>query len=573
MKPVIRVLLFCLSLYSFPARAVQPVIEIQGVSEELLENLQASLSLSEETCEAPRWRIKRLFNRSTTALKQGARALGYYHVKIDQQLSFENNCWQASFTIEPGQPVLLQAVTIHIEGEAQHDKEFEKLLEATPVRVGNQLHHGQYEKLKDQIETLAADRGYFDGRFKQKFLKVEPEKYKASVLLDFDSGERYRIGSLELQQNTYNPELLDRYLNIKSGDFYNSTSLVTLHRALADSGYFQQVIIKQDFKNAADGNIDVQVQLEPRKRTAYSIGIGAATDTGPRLKASIEKRRINRRGHRFVSELMLSEIDSTIGFEYIIPTQWANIEQVSLRAGYEELNTDTSDSTIHKIGVRTIGKRNDWVESIFLDWVSEDSDIGSETVSSDLLVPGISWSKTVADNRWRTRKGHRLNLEFRGAEESLLSDSSFAQLLASAKWIQPLGNGRLLLRAQTGLSLTDDFSELPASYRFFAGGDQSIRGYEYQSLGPLDNNGDVNGGKYLFTSTIEYEHPIVGNWSAAFFMDAGNAFDKWDADLKNSVGTGLRWQSPIGPIRLDIAVPDDTSRDDYRLHFSMGPDL
>jgi translocation and assembly module TamA len=549
------------------------VIQIQGVSGELLENLRASLPLANESCEAPRWRIERLFKRTPGALEEAARALGYYRIQTDPQLSFGEGCWKASFVIAPGQPTLLQAVAIRIEGDAQQDPEFKKLIQETGLRVGAQLHHGDYEKLKDQIETLAAERGYFDGTFKKRLIKVDPETYSASISLHYDSGERYRIGLLDLQQQTYDPKLLERYLKIKPGDYYDATGLNALHRALADSGYFQQVVIRQDFNNAADGKIDVQVQLKPRKRTAYTIGIGAATDTGPRVKASYERRRVNRHGHRVLSQLMLSRVDSSLGFEYIIPTNRPHIDQISFNIGYQELDTDTSESTIGKIGLRSIGQRNGWTESIFLDWVTEDSVIGDETVTSELLVPGISWSKTVADNRLRPRKGHHLSLTVQGAEKALFSDSSFVQMQASAKWIQPLYSGRLLLRAQTGLSLVKDFSELPATYRFFAGGDQSVRGYEYESLGPLDSDGSVVGGQHLLTASVEYEHPIVDNWSAAVFVDAGNAFDDWDITLKYSVGTGIRWQSPIGPIRLDIAVPDDQDQDDFRLHFSMGSDL
>lgn len=556
-----------------PAMAEKPLLEISGAEGALLDNLQVSLPLASETCTAPAWRIKQQFRRSPATIEKAARALGYYHLKIEKKLSFNESCWQASFQIDPGEPVLLESVNIQISGEAGEDPTFKKILTQNQIRIGRQLHHGEYENLKRQIETAAAEKGYFDGKFIQAIVKVDKKTNKAFISLQYDSGKRYRIGQLDIQQQVYNDKLLERYLNVKSGDYYDASALTKLYKNLSDSGYFQQVAIKQDFKNAADSNIDVQVQLEPRKRTAYSVGIGAATDTGPRLKASLERRRVNRRGHRFNSELMVSEVDSSIGLEYIIPTHYPHVQQVSLRTSYQETDTDTSESDITKIGFRTLGSRNKWTESIYLDWVSENSRINDEYVSADLLVPGISWTRTKADNRLKPRKGYRASLEVRGADESLFSDASFIQVLAAAKWIQPLGKGRLLLRADTGFSLTDDFSELPASYRFYAGGDQSVRGYEYQSLGPSSADGDVDGGEYLVTGSVEYDHPIVNNWSAAVFWDAGNAFDDWNVDFKQSAGLGLRWQSPIGPIRLDLAIPDDTSKDDYRLHFSMGADL
>lgn len=565
-------LCFVLSFSSLMAED-KPRLEISGGNEALQQNLLTALPLASEPCDAPAWRIKQLFRRSPALLDQAARALGYYHLKVEKQLNFNDNCWQAHYTIEPGNPVLLESINILIQGDAQQDAEFSKIIEQGKLQPPQQLHHGEYEKLKARIESLAQERGYFDGRFRQTQLEVNTATNRADITLEYHSGQRYRIGKLTLQQNTYEPRLLERYISIKPGDFYDAATLSKTHRSLSDSGYFEQVSVKQDFKNARGGIIDVMVQLEPRKRLAYTVGLGIATDTGARAKVSFERRRVNRRGHRFFSELLLSEIETSLGFEYIIPTHLEHIDQVSFLASYQETDTDTSQSDITKLGFRTVGSRNGWLESIYLDWVSENSLISDEYVSADLLVPGISWSNTVAKNRLRPRKGYHASLEIRGAEKALLSDASFVQLITAGKWIEPLGRGRLILRGKAGLSMTDDFNELPASYRFFAGGDQSVRGYEYESLGPEDETGDVIGGENLLTGSIEYEHPVTENWSAAVFLDSGNAFDDWDIDFKQSVGIGARWHSPIGSIRLDLAVPDDTSRDDFRLHFSMGLDL
>lgn len=561
------------TLLSPAARAAEPVIDFVGVSEALRQNMRAGLSLTTETCEAPAWRVKRLFRRADDELSRAARALGYYQIKLEKKLQFKPACWQATFTIDPGKPILLDQVTIRIEGEAEDDPAFKKLLQNTPVHPGSPVHHGQYETLKGEIENLASERGYFDGLFIRRELRVEPAANRASILLHYRSGPRYRISTLELDQQTYAPELLERYLKIKVGDPYDATAIAALHRALADSGYFELVSVKPDYEGAVDGKIDVRVALEPIKRTAYRAGIGAATDTGPRLSLAWDRRRVNRLGHRLQSKLTLSSVDSSLGIEYLIPMQEPHIDQLSIRAGYRELDTDTTVSNTTTIGLRTLGMRGDWNETRYIDWVSEDSLIGDEDTSATLLVPGISWSRTQADQRMRPRKGSRLNLELRGSYASALSDVSFAQLLASGKWIRPLGKGRLLLRGDTGISLTADFTDLPASYRFFAGGDQSVRGYEYQALGPEDSDGDVVGGRYMLSTSIEYEYPIQGAWSAALFVDAGNAFDGWSDGLKQSAGIGLRWRSPVGPIRLDLAIPNDQSRDSFRIHFSMGPDL
>lgn len=572
-RRILPPLLLWLMLTGPVAHAEEPQIAFTGVDGVLQENMRAGLSLATEPCDAPSWRIRRLFRRADTELARAARALGYYRITVEKKLQIKSPCWQASFTIDPGQPLLLNQVTIRIEGEARDDPAFIKLLQETPVRPGSQVHHGEYETLRGEIESLALERGYFDALFTRRELRVDPTAGRASVLLHYQSGRRYRIGSLELEQQTYAPELLERYQKIHSGDPYDANAIATLHRTLMDSGYFERVSVKPDYEGAVDGKIDVRVALVPIKRTAYRIGIGAATDTGPRLSLAYDRRRVNRLGHRLQSKLTLSSVDNSLGVEYQIPMQRPHIDQLSIRAGYQELDTDTTTSDTTTIGLRTLGMRGSWNETRYIDWVSEESQIGDEITDATLLVPGIGWTRTRADNRMRPRKGARLNLELRGSYESALSDVTFAQLLAGGKWIYPLGKGRLLARADAGISLTSDFDQLPASYRFFAGGDQSVRGYEYQSLGPQDASGDVVGGRYLLTGSLEYEYPIKGAWSAALFVDAGNAFDGWSDELKQSAGIGLRWRSPVGPIRLDLAIPEDQSQDSFRIHFSMGPDL
>jgi translocation and assembly module TamA len=163
----------------------------------------------------------------------------------------------------------------------------------------------------------------------------------------------------------------------------------------------------------------------------------------------------------------------------------------------------------------------------------------------------------------------------RGASDALGSDTSFVQVVADGKWIWSLRNdGRLLLRSQVGTTWKTDLAELPASVRFFAGGDNSVRGYDFDEIGPVDANGEVIGGSSLITASIEYEHPLRARWSLAFFVDSGNAFEDSHVDPRTGAGIGGRWQSPLGPIRIDLAHPvDDPDNDDWRVHVYLGPDL
>jgi translocation and assembly module TamA len=136
---------------------------------------------------------------------------------------------------------------------------------------------------------------------------------------------------------------------------------------------------------------------------------------------------------------------------------------------------------------------------------------------------------------------------------------------------------RLIVRGRAGAILEDHvFDRVPLSLRFFAGGDNSVRGYDYESLGPRNALGELIGGNRVFEASVEYEHPLTESWSIATFVDAGNAFLGSDFKLRTGAGIGARWFTPIGPIRLDVAWPIDMAPGEDagpRLHISLGPDL
>lgn len=190
------------------------------------------------------------------------------------------------------------------------------------------------------------------------------------------------------------------------------------------------------------------------------------------------------------------------------------------------------------------------------------------------MIPRISFNRVSTKNRLDVRSGHRLSFQLLGASDRLLSDTNVVQATLSAKRVHSLSPKiRLIGRGEAGVTVVDHFDKLPATLRYFAGGDASVRGYAYQSLGPKDQDNAVVGGPYLLTGSVEIDYRLGEKWGIAAFADSGSAFENRHINLHNGVGIGARWFSPIGPIRLDIAAPLDKDKDGLRVHFSLGPDL
>jgi translocation and assembly module TamA len=194
------------------------------------------------------------------------------------------------------------------------------------------------------------------------------------------------------------------------------------------------------------------------------------------------------------------------------------------------------------------------------------------------LYPSLRADYVKADDRLFPRDAIGLTVQLRGGLEGAGSDANFLQAYGSARWYRGLGErNRLIVRGEAGHTYTSDLVDMPPSLRFYAGGDRSIRGYEYREVGPRieTDSGDFSvGGKNVITGSVEFEHYFNDTWGAAAFVDSGSAFNTdSDFELRTGVGIGLRWRSPVGPLRLDIAHGLDDPDSSFQIYLNIGADL
>jgi translocation and assembly module TamA len=326
--------------------------------------------------------------------------------------------------------------------------------------------------------------------------------------------------------------------------------------------------------------VDIDVELEERKRFAYSVGAGVSTDTGPRVLLGFENRYVNSAGHSLKADVSKSNIKSNTQIAYTIPMSQPTYEFVKVYTGIDKEETDTLFSNKKTLGVSyTYYQKSHWLHTYALNIENEDSRVGDDVEKfTHLLIPSVTFSRTQTDGNPYPLMGWSLMAKLSGSPKTLGSDVSYEQFNVRGKYIHAFSYGRLLLRSELGLTDVNDASDLPASVLFFAGGGGSVRGYDYESLGPvkpclLDKAKKcVVGGNNLLVNSVEYDYQFRPNWAVAAFFDAGNAVNDFNLDLKRGAGLGLRWISPIGPVRLDVARGLDDPKG-WNFHISMGPDL
>ncbi|MDJ0916965.1 MAG: autotransporter assembly complex family protein [Woeseiaceae bacterium] len=550
-------------------------LSISGIDGELERNVRAFTALASESCDAEDWRIRRRFRSLEKEATRALEPFGYYDPVITSSLTLGDDCWKATLNVVPGEQVLLRDINIDVRGEAADDPPFAVLVAAAELKPGSPLRHSEYERVKKSLQTLAADRGYFDASFSDSRIDVWPNEGRADVRILLDSGPRYRLGEISITQDILNDNIPEAYIDLRQGEYYDSDKLARAFRELTDSVYFSSINIFPDVEDASDGSVPIRINLEPGTRIEYGAGVGYSTDIGARLRTGFRNNRLNRKGHRIVLDVNIAELIQGATAEYRIPLGDPRREWFSITSGLSTEQTETYDSDIQSFGARWTRIMSDrWLRTFALDVKNESYDLGNVVRTARSVVPAVIFDHKSSDTDVFPTRGHRYTAELRGTDKTLGSNSSFVQTVLRARWVRGLGeNYRVLARLNAGFTDTPNFNDLPPSVRFFAGGDESIRGFDFESLGPKNEDGLVVGGSNLLVASLELERRLKGNYYGAVFVDAGNAFNDNDFEPEVGAGIGIKWRSPVGAIRLYLGYPVSDSEKSLRLHLRLGADL
>ncbi|HEY0686446.1 MAG TPA: autotransporter assembly complex family protein [Steroidobacter sp.] len=559
------------------AWADRVTVTINGIEDEILESARANLELKQyEEREVSPAETRRLFDRGKEQIARSLEPFGYYNPTIESRLERpEPGKFHAIFDVNRGDPVIVQQASVEVNPEAAAIEPVKLALEKFEPKHGARLDHGAYERSKQQIAAALANDGYLAAQLVRHKVSVVRSANTADIDLAWDAGQRHRLGEVRFSESQFPDSFLQKYKTWEEGEYYSADKLLALQQSLVDADYFASVAVAPDLEHAANGVVPVDVMLIRAKRTVYSANIYFSTDSGPGIKLGAQRRWLNKRGHKLGGEIEYSSRLQEISTTYQMPKPGLRPRNYTIGAGYRDEETDTSTSRMARLAANEVTERwKGFTRTLGLQYLNGDFEIADQRGSTSLLYAEGLLTRKQADDRQFPTSGYSLLYGLRFAFESLLSDTSFTQARAEGKWLRKVGDdGRVIARAAFGAMVVDDFDALPPELRFFAGGDRSIRGFDYQQIGETNATGGVIGGEYLAVGSAEYEHFFLDNWGAAVFVDGGDAF-KSNFDANVGAGLGLRWKSPIGLVRVDIAKPVVTELDDsWRVHLVIGPDL
>ena len=564
-------------------------LTVDGIDNPLKAAVIAGVELSQyATREVTPAQATRLYEHAPAQAQAALQPYGYYDASVSGDIRQVGKDWQVTLHVKPGEPVKVTRVELRLDQTAADIAPIRRAERAIQRLQGKTLDHGNYDAARDALSGQLTANGFLDARLVTHRVEVTRAERSAVIKLAWQAGPRYRYGKVHFDGSQLNQGFLDRYLPFKSGDYFSQDQLLQLQQALNGADYFSVVNVQPDVDEAKAGVVDVTVTLQPARRTIYTGGPFVGTDTGVGVRGSIERRWVNPRGHKWKNELVLAQRLKTLSTLYSIPLPGPYQRSYNFGANYRDANTDTSQSRTLELVADESRQWHGWVRTLglhALDGTFTVGKIGNEPDSTPGIEHGrssevfaeASLTRKKVDNANFVRDGWSLALAARSTAGSLLSDASFSQLTADAKWIRAFGarkRNRLILRGSAGTTWTSDFSALPPQLRFFAGGDRSVRGYGYQSIGPRNSYDRVIGGQNLLVASTEVEHYFTRKWGMAAFVDAGNAFNGTDYRPKVGAGLGVRWLSPVGMIRVDLGTPIHDSRNHgIELHVVIGPDL
>lgn len=550
-------------------------VQVKGVKGAMYDNILSRLKifLHKDSRRLTGFEITRLHRHAKADIEEALAPFGYYAPIIVGTLDQEGDTWRAVYTVNRGEPVRVKAVRIEVEGPGGDDlawtaREF-------PLEIGDVLDQSLYEKGKKQMVRSALRLGFLTARFSRLELRINRQAKTGEVDLVLDTGPRFLFGITTSEQKIIKPGLLARYLPYKVGDPWAPARLFELQRILYATDFFNRVSVRGDIDAARDLQIPVTVELEtPQHLNRYSFGLGYATDTGARTQLEWRNRLLNTSGHKARGALQIAELENKFTLRYDIPRHDPRYDSYVVGATYNDQSWEQTQTRLVAAGLTLDHGEPRIRYGVSIEGRNEKYDVGATSGTSKLLMPGANLAIIWADSLVNTKNGLQLAVNLNGATEATSSDATFLQVTGSSKLIfSPFRPWRLIGRGTLGATLVDSIDDLPPSLRFYAGGDQSIRGFDYKELGTRDASGTVVGGRYLVVGSAELERIIDESWSLAAFFDVGNAMDDPKVDFEQGAGLGLRYRLPFGQVRFDLATALSDDNNPVRLHLSVGGDL
>lgn len=476
--------------------------------------------------------------------------------------------------VEPGPRTEVAEVRIEFEGEiaaaagSGRVEPLDALRARWSLPVGAPFRQSDWDGAKQGLLDAVSTRRYAVARIARSRAEIDPETARARLTVTVDSGPAFYLGELVVEGLQHLPaDLVTRYSLLRKGAPYDREQLLAFQTGLQNTPHFGSVIVDIERDPARAAAAPVRVQVTEALPKHFGVGAGYSTNTGARVEASYRDVNLLRRGWELSTGLRLEQRRHALYADVFLPPRGRHRD--SFGALLEGSDLEGLKVTSQALGAARIETRGDIETRLALRLQHEKIEpSGALAQSNNTLTANWTWTKRAVDQLLDPTRGYVLEFQVGGGAAVALAEQDFVRLYSRFVRYWPVrGSDVFILRAEGGVTLADRREGIPQDFLFRAGGAQSVRGYDYQSLGVREGSATV-GGRYLGTLSAEYVHWFRPQWGTAFFVDAGDAADsRADFDVHAGYGIGARWRSPAGPLAIDLAWGERERR--LRLHFGV----
>jgi len=511
--------------------------------------------------------------------------------------------------IDPGPITQVASVTVSFVGDIATAPEAEaqraEIQREAGLIAGLPFSQADWDSAKTAaLRRLIAQR-YPSGRVQNSLADIDSQTHQARLYIELDSGRAMRMGEVMVQgaerYDAVTAERLVRLSGLTPGSDYDLEKLQDAQRRISESGYYDSVFVYVE--PTTDGNtLPVMVQLREAKRQKVVIGVGGSTDNGARLSLEHTHNSVPGIGWRAVSKLQLERIDQLASTDWSSTPNndgWRKIVGAQLAKQLDDFTTTSSQRL--RVGQTQLGVEYDRSFYLQYDRARVSSSLVSATAQEEAkssVSANYAWTRRRFDDLVFPHRGYGLAVELGAGYTLGTTRLPFGR--TQARWLTywPLGAisqvadpvpgqprdvtsptrrtqlGRLALRVEGGAVVARDSAPIPDTQLFITGGDNTVRGYGLRDIGVPRADGSIGPGRYKAVVSLEWQRPIWNadqrsNWENVLFIDGGAIANK-AGDLKPvwGVGTGIRYNSPVGPLQLDLAYGLETRR--FRIHLNVG---
>lgn len=565
-KALLILLLMLLWLPSLASAKLK--INLSGIKGEAADNVLLHLSRWETIPDGDEDNIRRGIHRS---VREGLQPYGYYEPDIqshwdDKSLNVE---------VDPG-PVVLWGesdISIPLPTSELRPAAME-MIQSPPFVAGKPMRHAVYDQYKQSLLLLLRQQGYLEANWTQNRLQVDLEQHRARVILHMNLGQRYRITNIQVSGTNLSDKTTRELLETHEGEWYDADRIGIIYENLLSSGFFSNAVITEE--TTPPDQATLYIALEDQPKDQFTTGVGYGTDTGMRGRLGWTRSRVNNRGDDIYSNLQVSQIGEEITFQYHIPWPHPLRRYLSWDTGWKREETTDRESALLSTGIALKrSERKQWLYSAGINLESEiyrQGDNPKESVT--YLLPNYHFIERLL---FGAPGNHSAELKYwldtsLGFNVLAAENTLFLSTEIGANYTLDLtAKHAIAARFSLGGIMTDDFYSVPLSKRFYTGGDQSVRGYRYNSLAPEDDSGDLLGGQFLNVFSLEYQYILNEEWRLATFADTGRTYISSHDPFHSGAGIGLRWNMPVGTFSFDLAKPVTAEeKSSFRIHIYLG---